>query len=169
MKITVNHIHKKFNDQAVIKDISFELNEPGIYPLVGVSGSGKTTLLKITSGLLNPTQGEVFYDDINIFDLSFDERAIFRNEHIGFIFQDHYLEKHFTSIENVLLPLYIHNKISKINRLAKAQDALTKVGLSHKTNQIAKTLSGGEAQRVAIARAIVNDPKVIFADEPLEI
>lgn len=166
MKIIVKNVHKKFNDQAVIKDISFELSQPGIYPLVGVSGSGKTTLLKITSGLLNPTQGEVFYDDINIFNLSFDERAIFRNSHIGFIFQDHYLEKHFTSLENILLPLYIHDKLSKKDKIAKAQDALTKVGLSHKSNQIAKTLSGGEAQRIAIARAIVNDPKVIFADEP---
>lgn len=166
MKISVNHIYKQFNDQSVIKDISFELTQPGIYPLVGVSGSGKTTLLKITSGLLNPTQGEVFYDDTNIFNLSFDQRAIFRNEHIGFIFQDHYLENHFTSLENVLLPLYINDKVSKKDKIAKADDALAKVGLAHKTNQIAKTLSGGEAQRIAIARAIVNDPKVIFADEP---
>lgn len=166
MTITVNNIHKQFNNQVVINDFSFELNQPGIYPLVGVSGSGKTTLLKITSGLLNPTQGEVFYDDVNIFEMSFDERAIFRNEHIGFIFQDHYLEKHFTSLENILLPLYINDKVSKKDKTIKAHEALIKVGLSHKANQIAKTLSGGEAQRVAIARAIVNDPKVIFADEP---
>lgn len=166
MKISVNSVIKEYNGFFALNDFTFEIEKPGIYPIIGISGSGKTTLLKITSGLLSPTSGSVFYDDVDIFKLSFDQRASFRNHKIGFIFQDHYLEKNFSCIENVILPLYISKKYQKSEIYEKAKEALKLVGLDEKLNQIAHTLSGGEAQRVAIARAIVNEPEVIFADEP---
>ncbi len=166
MEIKIENINKIYNKRDVLKNFSLIINQPGIYPVIGPSGSGKTTLLKIVSGLITPDQGGVFYDGKNIFELSFNQRARLRNEDIGFIFQDHFLEENFSCIENVLLPIYIQKKKSKTELQNIGIEALKQVGLEKQSEQLASTLSGGEAQRIAIARAIVNHPKVIFADEP---
>jgi len=166
MNIKLESLSKKYHHKYVLNDFTVQIDKPGIYPIVGASGSGKTTLLKVASGLLAPTTGHVFYNDKNIFDLSFDERAELRNHHIGFIFQDHFLEGSFSTLENVLLPLYIQKKLTKNEMIDKAMHALRAVGLEDKKDQLAETLSGGEAQRVAVARALVNNPDIIFADEP---
>ncbi len=166
MKLVVENISKKYNDEYVLKNLSLYIDKPGIYPIIGSSGSGKTTLLKIASGLLMPTSGKVLYNDINIFELRFDERARLRNEKIGFIFQDYFLEESFSSLENVEVPLFLNKKLKIKEIEQQAKNALKAVKLENKANQLTKTLSGGESQRVSIARALVNNPDIIFADEP---
>ncbi len=171
MKIlTAKNIFKSFTRGkdtiiSVLNDISLSINSNEITVIVGASGTGKSTLLHILSGLDKPDKGEVFIDGKNIFEMSEDEIAKFRNTSIGFVYQFHHLLPEFTAVENVAIAKMI-NGTSLKEALAKSTELLDIVGLKERINHKPAELSGGEQQRVAIARALVNHPKIIFADEP---
>jgi len=149
----------------VLKSISLEIEENKISVIIGASGAGKSTLLHLLGGLDRPDSGSVTYDDQNIFQLSDDKLAKFRNINIGFVFQFHHLLPEFTAQENVAIPQLIHN-IPMEKALSRASDLLNDVGLSERANHKPAELSGGEQQRVSVARALANDPAIVFADEP---
>jgi predicted ABC-type transport system involved in lysophospholipase L1 biosynthesis ATPase subunit len=130
--------------------------------LCGVSGAGKTTLLYTLAGLERPESGEVIFEGHKLYRNGFSADAKIRNEKMGFVFQTYFLLPELTALENVLIPSLIRNK----QRLAQAVDHLSRVGLADRMNHLPSELSGGEQQRVAIARALINDPAIIFADEP---
>lgn len=130
--------------------------------LCGVSGAGKTTLLYTLAGLERPESGEVIFEGHKLYRNGSSADAKIRNEKMGFVFQTYFLLPELTALENVLIPSLIRNK----QRLAQAVDHLSRVGLADRMNHLPSELSGGEQQRVAIARALINDPAIIFADEP---
>ena len=146
-----------------IKEINLTVKEGEMVALMGPSGSGKSTLLHILGGIDIPTEGKVFIKSQDIFSLSEKKLARFRNVHIGFVFQFHYLLPEFTALENVMMPAQIYNKSGARK---KAEDILIRLGLENRLNHKPSQMSGGEQQRVAIARAVVNNPSVLLADEP---
>ncbi len=149
----------------VLRGVDMTVRTGEIITIVGASGVGKTTLLNLLGALDRPTTGTVFYQDQNIFELNDRNLAQLRNREIGFIFQFHHLLPEFSAIENVMMPILIaHESKDKASRLAK--DLLKTVGLEGREHHRPSELSGGEQQRVAVARALVNEPKVILADEP---
>ncbi len=150
---------------TVVNHINFEIEEGSVSAIVGPSGSGKTTLLGLCAGLDQPTSGEVILKGISLGNLSEDERAKVRNEHVGFVFQTFQLVPTLTAIENVMVPLELRGESTKDVR-QRAKELLTEVGLGDRTHHYPTQLSGGEQQRVAIARAFINQPKILFADEP---
>ena len=158
--IRVKNVKKDFNEDTKIhlKNIDFE--DGKTYAILGVSGSGKTTLLNIVAGIINPTQGQVLVDDVEITKLTQKEKDNFRLKNIGYIFQDFKLIDEMTVEDNLNLL-----KIEKINCL-KIDEILKQVGLQNKRKVKVKKLSGGEKQRVAIARELIKSPKIILADEP---
>jgi lipoprotein-releasing system ATP-binding protein len=149
----------------ILKSISLEIEPEKISVIIGASGAGKSTLLHILGGLDRPDTGEVHFENNNIFSMSDDKLAKFRNRNIGFVFQFHHLLPEFTAVENVAIPQMI-NGTSLVKATAKASEILEVVGLSDRLNHKPAELSGGEQQRVAVARALANDPAIIFADEP---
>lgn len=165
--VNVNHWYNegKKNSFKALENINIAINKGEFVAVVGQSGCGKTTLLNIASGLMRPSAGEVFYEGKNIYRLDHREIARHRNQNIGFVFQNYFLEPKFSAFENVCIPL-LNGKLKKEKIAARANEALDLVGLGAKAENLITELSGGECQRVAIARAIVNNPKVIFADEP---
>jgi len=156
---------KKQNAFKALDDINFIIPDGASVAIVGKSGSGKSTLMHAMSGLDRPEAGEVIIDGVDILKLK--QKAVdrFRSEKIGFIFQSFFVQANESSFENVALPLEIAN-MSSGNRKKRVRAALRVVGLSDKEKQKARNLSGGQKQRLAIARAIVNQPRIIFADEP---
>jgi lipoprotein-releasing system ATP-binding protein len=163
--IIAKNITKSYGDLQVLKGIGLTLEKGEIISIVGPSGAGKTTFLQILGTLSRPDSGEVLYDKVNISKLKDRQLASFRNQNIGFVFQFHHLLPEFTALENVCIPAFI-NKIPKAQAEEKAKEILDFLKLSHRLEHKPKELSGGEQQRVAVARALINDPKVIFADEP---
>ena len=163
--IEIKSITKSFGSLQVLKGIDLSIDKGEIVSIVGPSGAGKTTLLQIIGTLDRPDTGDIIIDGTNVEQLSTDKLSVFRNQHIGFVFQFHQLLPEFTAIENVMIPAYIAGK-SQSAAKKRATELLEFMGLtdraSHKPNQ----LSGGEKQRVAVARALVNEPFVILADEP---
>lgn len=163
--IKISNIKKSFGNLQVLKGIDLTINEGEIVSIVGPSGAGKTTLLQIIGTLDKADSGEIIIDNTNVCHLSNNKLADFRNRNIGFIFQFHQLLPEFTALENVMIPAFIMG-ISKSEAQEKAMKLLQFLNLTdralHKPNQ----LSGGEKQRVAVARALINNPKVILADEP---
>lgn len=149
----------------VLKDINITFKGGEIVSIIGASGVGKSTLLNLLGALDRPTKGKVLYDDQDIFQLTDKELAKFRNSELGFVFQFHHLLPEFTAIENVMMPVLIARKTKEEAR-SIASDLLKKVGLAGREKHRPGELSGGEQQRVAVARALVNDPKVVLADEP---
>jgi lipoprotein-releasing system ATP-binding protein len=149
----------------ILKSVSLEIEPEKISVIIGASGAGKSTLLHLLGGLDRPDSGEVFFDNNNIFTLSDDKLAKFRNRNIGFVFQFHHLLPEFTALENTAIPQMI-NGVSLTKASAKAKELLEVVGLSERLHHKPAALSGGEQQRVAVARALANDPSIIFADEP---
>ena len=149
----------------VLKDVSMEIEANKISVIVGASGAGKSTLLHLLGALDRPDSGHIIYNDNNIFSLSDDRLAKFRNKNIGFIFQFHHLLPEFTAIENVSIPQMISG-ISLSDAREKSKELLSKVGLAERMDHKPAELSGGEQQRVAVARALANNPQVIFGDEP---
>jgi putative ABC transport system ATP-binding protein len=147
---------------AVLHDVNLTIRDGENVAIIGASGSGKSTLLALMSGMDTPDTGEVTIDNKNIALLSESELAHLRNKVIGIIFQSFELVPSFSALENVMLPLDIGHREGRM----AATDALTQVGLSHRTMHLPSMLSGGEEQRVAIARALAQDPKILFADEP---
>ena len=163
--IEIKSITKSFGSLQVLKGIDLHIDKGEVVSIVGPSGAGKTTLLQIIGTLDKPDTGDIIIDGTNVEQLSTDKLSVFRNQHIGFVFQFHQLLPEFTAIENVMIPAYIAGK-SQSAAKKRAAELLEFMGLtdraSHKPNQ----LSGGEKQRVAVARALVNEPFVILADEP---
>lgn len=159
------HIKKQYGSLEVLKGVDLHIKESEVVSIVGSSGAGKTTLLTILGTLDRPSSGEILFNNINITSLNEKKLASFRNQHIGFVFQFHHLLPEFTAIENVCIPAFI-NKTSKKEAELKANELLDLLGLKHRANHKPSELSGGEQQRVAVARALINNPKVIFADEP---
>ncbi|MDG1751791.1 MAG: ATP-binding cassette domain-containing protein, partial [Thalassotalea sp.] len=150
-------------ETPVLHGLDLTVAKGELLAIVGSSGCGKSTFLHLAGGLDSPTSGEVFINDINIHQLSDKEKAKFRNQHIGFIYQFHHLMMEFSAIENVAMPLLIRGDSAK-KAEASAKAMLDKVGLGHRGHHRPSELSGGERQRVAIARALVTEPALILAD-----
>jgi len=166
--IKATNIHKYYNDLHVLKGVDLNIQNSEIVSIVGASGAGKTTLLHILGTLdraSSKDQGSLQINDVNIMALSDKNLAKFRNEHIGFIFQFHQLLPEFTALENVCLPAFI-KKTPKEHAEKRAKELLDFLGLGHRYHHKPGELSGGEQQRVAVARALINNPELIFADEP---
>ena len=159
------NIKKQYGSLEVLKGVDVHIQASEVVSIVGSSGAGKTTLLTILGTLDKVTSGEILFNDVNITSLNEKKLAAFRNQHIGFVFQFHHLLPEFTALENVCIPAFI-NKTSKKEAELKANELLDLLGLKHRANHKPSELSGGEQQRVAVARALINNPKVIFADEP---
>ena len=171
--IIAKNIHKYYGDLEVLKGVDLHIKQGEIVAIVGPSGAGKTTLLQIlgtldkpsTKGLNNSIKSKLELNGQDVLNLNDRGLSKFRNEHIGFIFQFHQLLPEFTALENVCIPAYIAKKPKKEVEIA-AKKILDFLGLSHRVDHKPNELSGGEQQRVAVARALINNPKVIFADEP---
>lgn len=164
----INKIYgeKTANPTQVLFDLSLTFEESTFNSIIGQSGSGKSTLLNILGTLDKATSGDVFINGKNTQEMTKDELSNLRNESIGFIFQFHYLLPEFTALENVLMPYRISKKPVTDEILNRANELLDIVGLSNRKNNLAINLSGGQQQRVAIARSLINNPKIILADEP---
>jgi len=150
----------------VLREVSFEAQRGNVTAIVGPSGCGKSTLLYLLGLLDRPDDGEIWIGGKNVARASDDERTAIRNEHIGFVFQFHFLLPEFSALDNVLLPMHRLGRGTPRERLDWARHLLDAVGLGEKTHRLATQLSGGEQQRVAVARALANKPDIILADEP---
>ena len=159
-------IHKIYRDGKrdlhVLQGVDLGVTKGEIIAVVGPSGAGKSTLLHILGGIDRPNEGRVFLDNVDFYTLSDNERAFFRNQKIGFVFQFYHLLPEFNALENVLMPLAINRKSSR----KKAEDILGEVGMGGRLRHRPNELSGGEQQRVAIARALVHNPDILLCDEP---
>lgn len=163
--LVANGIHKNYGDLHVLKGVDVKINPGEVVSIVGSSGAGKSTLLHILGTLDQADKGEVHIGNTLITGLKGDKLAEFRNKEIGFIFQFHNLLPEFTAEENIMIPGLIANR--SMNDLRKRAGQLAeRLGISSRLGHKPSELSGGEQQRVAVARALVNDPKIIFADEP---
>jgi len=163
--IIAENINKYYGSLHVLKDVSLLINKSEIISIVGASGAGKTTLLQILGSLQQPNSGTVLVDGVNIHKLKEIPLAKFRNRKIGFVFQFHHLLPEFTAFENICIPGYISGKPRKEVE-KKALELCEFMNLTSRIYHKPNELSGGENQRVAIARALINNPDVIFADEP---
>lgn len=163
-KLSKSYLQGKI-ETKVLNELDLTVESGELLAVVGSSGCGKSTFLHIAGALDLPTSGEVWIKDTNIHTLSEKQRAKFRNQHIGFIYQFHHLMMEFSALENVAMPLMIRGENAK-TALAQAKAMLEQVGLAHRISHRPAELSGGERQRVAIARALVTKPSLILADEP---
>lgn len=163
--IEISQITKSFDSLQVLKGIDLSIGQGEIVSIVGPSGAGKTTLLQIMGSLDRPDGGRVLYDGTDIFTLSSRKLAAFRNANIGFVFQFHQLLPEFTMLENVALPALIGGA-SRKDAHARALKLIDYLGLANRAQHHPSQLSGGERQRAAVARALVNNPRVVLADEP---
>lgn len=162
----INKLYGTEVQQQVLFNIDLTFEEGSFNAIIGQSGSGKSTLLNIMGTLDKPTSGQVFIGDKDISSFSKNQLATLRNKDIGFIFQFHFLLPEFTVLENILMPYSIsHSKISEEIR-TRAEGLMKFVGISDIKNKKATAISGGQAQRTAIARALINNPKIVLADEP---
>jgi len=158
-------IYKAYDSLQILKGIDLEVNAGEVISIVGSSGAGKTTLLQILGTLDQPDKGLLEIDGVNPFSLSAKKLSAFRNQSIGFIFQFHQLLPEFTALENVMLPALIKGT-SQSDAQKEALRLLDLIGLKERAQHKPNELSGGEQQRVAVCRSLINQPKVIFADEP---
>ncbi len=163
--IKAENIVKSFGNLTVLKGVTVELPEKKVIAIVGPSGAGKTTLLQILGTLSHPDSGTLIINGEDVFSLKDKAIARFRNQHIGFVFQFHHLLPEFTALENVCMPALIAKESFAVAQ-KKAKELLDFLGLNHRFDHKPAELSGGEQQRVAVARALINNPLVIFADEP---
>ena len=163
--LEVKDIHKAFGSLEVLKGVNLSVKKGEVVSIVGASGAGKTTLLQIMGTLMPHDKGSISINGINPSVLKDSQLAAFRNSNIGFIFQFHHLLPEFNALENVCIPSFIANKRRKEVE-TNAKEILSFLGLSERLNHKPSELSGGEQQRVAVARALINNPKVILADEP---
>ncbi len=163
--LKASNIHKSYDTLHVLKGVDFSVGKGEIVSIVGKSGAGKSTLLHIIGTLDKPDSGNVVYDGREISTLNANDLASFRNQHIGFIFQFHHLLPEFTALENVCIPGFIL-KTPEAKVKKRAKELLDYLGLSERLGHKPNQLSGGEQQRVAVARALINNPGIIFADEP---
>ncbi|WP_027308457.1 ABC transporter ATP-binding protein [Caloramator sp. ALD01] len=162
----INKIYGKIIKNQVLYDVNLSFKEGTFNSIIGASGSGKSTILNIMGTLDKPTSGEVYIDGKRTDLMSKNELAEVRNKKIGFIFQFHYLLPEFTALENVLMPYLIKEGKAPKDVVKRAEELLELVGLTKVKNNKATNMSGGQQQRTAIARALINNPKIILADEP---
>ena len=166
--IIAKQLHKHYSHLHVLKGVDLNINQGEIVSIIGASGAGKTTLLQLLGTLDQPSKHDntlLEINGINIASLSGNSLAKFRNEQLGFIFQFHQLLPEFTALENICIPAYIKGT-SQTDAEAMALELLGFLGLKERINHKPNELSGGEQQRVAVARALINNPSVVFADEP---
>lgn len=167
--IEIKNLTKSFKtgdkELLVLDKMSFFIEEGSFFSITGRSGSGKSTLLYQLGLLDHPNSGDIVIDGINVTALDHDDRTDFRLRKLGYVFQDYALVPELTAIENTVVPLLMQG-IDKREAYRKAEEALSKVGLSERVTNLPNQMSGGEQQRVSIARAIAHEPKIIFADEP---
>ena len=163
--IELKNIHKSFGSLQVLKGIDLHIDKGEVVSIVGPSGAGKTTLLQIMGTLDRPDSGTVIVDGIDVSSMSGKKISEFRNTHVGFVFQFHQLLPEFTALENIMIPAYIAGRSTKEAK-QRAMELLEFMNLADRAQHKPNELSGGEKQRVAVARALVNNPAVIFADEP---
>lgn len=158
-------IYKSYGQLQILKGVDLEVKRGEIVTIVGASGAGKSSLLNILGTLDRPDSGQLYINDIELSQLNNKNLSDFRNRKIGFIFQFHHLLAEFTALENVCIPAFIAG-VSKADAEKKAKELLDLLGLSDRVSHKPNQLSGGEQQRVAVARALINNPALIFADEP---
>lgn len=163
--LVATDIHKRFGTVEVLKGVDLSIQKGEIVSIVGPSGSGKSTLLHILGTLDKPDRGQVILNNANVTALAGKKLAQFRNRHIGFVFQFHHLLPEFSALENVCIPGWIAGT-KKQTVKQRAVELLRLLGLSHRLDHKPGTMSGGEQQRVAVARALINNPDILFADEP---
>jgi len=163
--LEAKQIFKKYGSLQVLNGVDISVKKGEIVSIIGTSGAGKSTLLHILGTLDNGDSGNIYLNDQPIHQLSGKKLAAFRNTHIGFIFQFHHLLPEFSAIENICIPAWIAGT-NKKSAESRALDLLNKLGLKGKANNKPQQLSGGEQQRVAVARALINNPSIVFADEP---
>ncbi len=163
--IDVRDVHKSFGDLEVLKGVSLTVGRGEVVSIVGASGAGKTTLLQIVGTLSRADRGDVLIDGENVSSLKDRQLSLFRNRHIGFVFQFHNLLPEFTALENVCIPGYIGGR-ERTEVELRARELIEMMGLGERAMHKPAQLSGGEQQRVAIARALINSPSVLLADEP---
>jgi putative ABC transport system ATP-binding protein len=166
--IVVKNLHKTYQEEVplhVLKGVSFSVKEGEFVAIMGRSGSGKSTLLHQLSLLDNPDEGEIIVEQQELAALSDSEKTKFRLQHFGYVFQEYALLPEFTAIEAVSLPLILQHYPMKESR-QRARKMLELVQLGDRANHFPSEMSGGEQQRVAVARALINNPKILFADEP---
>ena len=163
--IEARNIVKRYGDLEVLRGVNLNIAQGEIVSIVGPSGAGKTTLLQIIGTLDTPQQGEVYYEGKNVLTLKDKDLAHFRNRNIGFVFQFHQLLPEFTMLENVAIPALLGGD-SRTDAYSRARQLLERMHLADRLEHKPLQLSGGECQRVAVARALINNPKVILADEP---
>jgi len=164
--VNLRKVYETENDRVeALKGINLSLKRGEFSLLMGASGSGKSTLLHILGTLDRPTEGKVFYNEVDLFSLSERELSHFRNKKVGFVFQFHYLINELTLLENVMVPMLLA-KVPKRKAEERAKHLLQIIGLGHRLSHRPFEISGGEKQRVAIARALANDPEIVLADEP---
>jgi lipoprotein-releasing system ATP-binding protein len=169
MLIHVDEVYKHYTSHQttveVLRGVQLQVAAGEMVAIVGPSGAGKSTLLHLMGGLDRPSQGAIRYNGVALQQLRDEQLADFRNQHIGFVFQFHYLLPEFSAIENTLLPALIQRR-AKSEAYREAQQLLIRVGLGDRLHHRPGELSGGEQQRVAVARALINNPDVVLADEP---
>ncbi|MGC8964020.1 MAG: ABC transporter ATP-binding protein [Brevinematia bacterium] len=165
-KISKWYIEEDGSRFVVFNDFSLAIDKGEFVSVVGESGSGKTTLLNIIGGIDDVNQGRVLVNDIDITSLDEEHLADFRNLKVGYVFQNHFLLRGFTVIENVIIPAMMRRDFRKDYYLGKAKELLSYLGLGDKLDRLIDEISGGEKQRVSIARALINDPEFLIADEP---
>ena len=163
--LVAKDLYKNYGPIPVLKGVSLEISKGELVSIVGASGAGKSTLLYVVSSLEKADQGSLIFEGQDISHLSNKALAKYRNEHIGFVFQFHHLLPEFTAIENICIPGWIAKRTKK-ELDKKAMELLDFMRLADKASKKPNSLSGGEQQRVAVARALINDPHLIFADEP---
>ncbi len=163
--IKATDIHKSYGDLHVLKGVNLEISQGEIVCIIGKSGAGKSTLLHILGTLDVADKGRVVLDGTEVSRLKVKDLAHFRNRRIGFVFQFHHLLPEFTALENVCIPAYIRGE-TESNAIKRGKELLDYLGLSERLAHKPAQLSGGEQQRVAVARALMNQPAVVFADEP---
>ncbi len=165
MIIRAKGIEKSFGDLKVLRGIDFQVNKSEVVSIMGASGAGKSTLLQILGTLSTPDSGSLEIDGTDVLHLGGNDLSAFRNRRIGFVFQFHHLLPEFNALENVMIPAFIAGRSDK-DACAAATRLLQDMGLAARLRHKPSELSGGEQQRVAIARALVNEPAILFADEP---
>lgn len=163
--LTGKNIYKRYGSLEVLRGVNLEIKKGEVISIVGPSGCGKSTLLHILGTLDKPDMGEIVINNKVLSELSGNRLAAFRNKHIGFVFQFHHLLPEFTALENVCIPGWLAGK-GKLEVKTKAKDLLNILGLAQRNDNKPNQLSGGEQQRVAVARALINNPDIVFADEP---
>lgn len=163
--LTAKNIHKRYGSLEVLKGVDLEINKGEIVSIVGSSGAGKSTLLHILGTLDAADSGEIYLNNQRVDKLEGKKLAHFRNTHIGFVFQFHHLLPEFNALENVCIPGWIAGHHKK-DVIVRATSLLQQLGLGGRIDNKPQQLSGGEQQRVAVARALINNPQIVFADEP---